>query len=98
MSGYRVGLVGAHRGPNLVSPFQAVDCPAAGPAAPREAFSGGHGTSEYYVIRSSIDALANERKPPIDVTRAMDFAVPGLCAQKSIESGGGWVDVPLFEW
>ena len=78
--------------------FQEIDCPAADPAAPKEAFGGGHGTSEYYMIRDFIDALANKLKPPIDVIRAMDFTVPGLCAQKSIESGGGWVDVPLFSW
>jgi predicted dehydrogenase len=76
--------------------WQEIDCPHSDPSAPPEALKGGHGTAEYYMIRDFIDALNAGARPPIDVIRAMDFTVPGLCAQKSIQQGGAWVDVPLF--
>ena len=73
-------------------------CPIVDPNAPEEAKKGGHGTSEYYMIRDFIDALENDVHPPIDVMRAMDFTVPGLMAHKSAMKGGEWMDVPLFDW
>ena len=78
--------------------WQEIDCPHSDPSAPPEALKGGHGTAEYFMIRDFIDALDRKARPPIDVIRAMDFTVPGLCAQKSVEQGSTWVDVPLFEW
>ena len=78
--------------------FAVIDCPAADPAAPPEALLGGHGSAEYYLIRDFLTALEQGTRPPIDVIRAMDFTVPGICAHQAAISGGGWVDVPLFEW
>jgi predicted dehydrogenase len=78
--------------------WQEIDCPHSDPAAPPEAHRGGHGTSEYYLVRDFIDALISGQRPPIDVVRAMDFTLPGLCAEISDQRGGQWVDVPHFEW
>ncbi len=63
---------------------------------PAEALAGGHGTSEYFMVRDFIEALDNNTKPPIDVTRAIDFTAPGICAHESAMRGGVWIDVPRF--
>ena len=75
-----------------------IPCPTVDPDAPEEAKTGGHGTSEYYMIRDFLDALDSNTKPPIDVMRAMDFTVPGILAHEAAMSGGEWIDVPLFDW
>ncbi len=73
-------------------------CPVADPEAPEEARAGGHGTSEYYMIRAFLDALDTGARPPIDVIRAMDFTVPGIIAHESAMSDGNWREVPTFNW
>ena len=66
------------------------------PHAPPEATAGGHGTSEYYMVDSFVQAALSGSTPPIDVYRALDFSVPGLCAHRSAEQGGQPVEVPDF--
>ena len=73
-------------------------CPIVDPDAPEEAKKGGHGTSEYYMIRDFLDAVEQGVRPPIDVIRSMDFTVPGIVAHESAMKGGQWMDVPLFNW
>ena len=73
-------------------------CPIADPNVPEEAKAGGHGTSEYYMIRDFLEAIETNSRPPIDVIRAMDFTVPGLIAHQSAMAGGQWMEVPLFNW
>jgi len=77
---------------------QPLPCPVVDPDAPEEARKGGHGTSEYYMIRDFLDAIEHNARPPIDVIRAMDFTVPGLIAHESAMKGGQWLDVPQFDW
>jgi predicted dehydrogenase len=64
--------------------------------APKEANTGGHGTSEYYLIRDFINAVKNNTQPPIDVARSLDFTVPGIIAHQSALKGGKLMDVPLI--
>lgn len=66
------------------------------PGAPPEALAGGHGTSEYYLIRDFLSCLENDTRPPIDAVRAGDFTVPGLIAHESAMAGGRWLEVPLL--
>jgi hypothetical protein len=73
-----------------------IDCPTVDTNAPPEARHGGHGTSEYYMIRDFVDAMETGTKPPIDVIRSVDFTLPGICAHQAAMSGGTWVDVPLL--
>lgn len=68
------------------------------PHAPEEAKGGGHGTSEYYMIRDFLDAVKSNTRPPIDVMRAADFTIPGIIAHESAVRGGQWLDVPIFNW
>jgi predicted dehydrogenase len=79
--------------------YQVIDCPEANPQAPPQAFGGGHGTIEYFLVRDFVDALENglDRPPVNDVIRAMDMTVPGICAHEAAVTGT-WVDVPLFDW
>ncbi len=64
------------------------------PHAPEEANKGGHGTSEYYLIRDFISSIQNNTKPPIDVYTALDFGLPGICAEQSIRAGGKKINIP----
>ncbi len=75
---------------------QAIDCHTVDPNAPEEARKGGHGTSEYYMVRDFVDAIENNTKPPIDVVRAVDFTIPGILAHESAMAGGAWFEVPLL--
>ena len=63
---------------------------------PPEARLGGHGTSEYFMLRDFVDCIVHDTKPAIDIHDAMDFTVPGLCAHISAENGGKPVDIPDF--
>lgn len=64
------------------------------PDAPKEASLGGHGTSEFYLVRDFLDSIENDTTPPIDIVRAMDMTVPGLIAHEAAKKGGVWLDVP----
>ena len=64
------------------------------PRAPAEARKGGHGTAEYYMVRAFIESVRNDAMPPIDIYRALDMALPGLCAHESALQGGRPVPVP----
>ncbi len=75
-----------------------IPCQLGDPDAPEQAGAGGHGTSEYYLIRDFLNALESNARPPIDVIRAMDFTVPGIVAHESAMSDGNWREVPLFDW
>lgn len=75
---------------------QPIVCDPIDRTLPATALAGGHGTSEYFMVRDFIDALDNQTKPPIDITRALDFTAPGICAHESAMRGGVWIDVPRF--
>jgi predicted dehydrogenase len=63
-------------------------------AAPPEARQGGHGNSEYWMLKEFLAAIRGEIAPPIDVHRALDYTVPGIFAIASAEAGGIPLDVP----
>ncbi len=66
------------------------------PNAPEDAKKGGHGTSEYYMIRDFLSAVENNTRPPIDAVRATEWTIPGIVAHESAMKGGEWMDVPLL--
>lgn len=78
--------------------FEVIACRQSDPDAPPEALSGGHGTTEYFLVREFIDAVVANARPPIDAVRAVEFTAPGILAHESAERGGAWVDVPQFAW
>lgn len=62
--------------------------------APKEAALGGHGTSEFYLVRDFLDAIKNDTTPAIDIVKAMDMTIPGIIAHEAAMKGGVWMDVP----
>jgi predicted dehydrogenase len=76
---------------NTPVPFSKVD-----PSLPADAAGGGHGTSEYYMIRDFIEAVQSGASPAIDVVKACDMTIPGIIAHESAMKGGEWMDVPLM--
>jgi predicted dehydrogenase len=64
------------------------------PALPEEARAGGHGASEYLLLRDFLRALSTGERPALDEVRAMDLTVPGLIAHESAMQGGVWLEVP----
>lgn len=74
----------------------AIEISSSAKDAPEEAKLGGHGTSEYYLVRDFLSSIMNDTKPPIDIVRALDMSVPGLIAHECAKEGGVWKDIPLF--
>ena len=65
-------------------------------AAGEEARAGGHGSSEYWMMKDFLGAIRGERDSPIDACRALDYTVPGICAIESVAQGGAAIPVPDF--
>ncbi len=63
---------------------------------PAEALESGHWGGDYFEVRDFIDAIVGDTEPPIDLYRALDFTVPGLISERSIEQGGMPLPVPDF--
>jgi predicted dehydrogenase len=61
-----------------------------------EARAGGHGTSEYWMLKDFLAVVRGEAPPPIDVFRALDYTVPGILAVESHRQGGASLPVPDF--
>jgi hypothetical protein len=64
------------------------------PGGPREALASGHGGADWYISREFLDCILKDTPPPIDVYRAMDYTVPGICAVESAAKGGNAVEIP----
>lgn len=71
-----------------------MECLDSDPNAPEVAQAGGHGTSEYYLVRDFLRSIEEDTAPPIDVVRAMDMTVPGIIAHEAAMKGNVWLDVP----
>lgn len=68
-------------------------------ATPPEAGSGGHGASEYWMLREFLTACRGEAPSPIDVDRGLDYTLPGVLALESAAAGGAPIAVPdTREW
>jgi len=66
------------------------------PNAPAGAMAGGHGTAEYYMISDFVRSIIQDTTPPIDIYRALEMALPGMCAHESALKGGR--PVPIPDW
>ncbi len=73
---------------------KSMECLSSNPNAPEEAKAGGHGTSEYYLVRDFLQSIEEDTVPPIDIVRAMDMTVPGIIAHEAAMYGNVWLDVP----
>ncbi|MBO3803636.1 MAG: Gfo/Idh/MocA family oxidoreductase [Candidatus Brockarchaeota archaeon] len=70
--------------------------PISDPEAPEEASRGGHGTSEYYLVRDFVDSIDEDKRPPIDIVKSLEITVPGIIAHEAAMRGNVWLDVPHF--
>jgi len=61
---------------------------------PPEALQAGHGGGDYWEIQDFIEAIIEDKEPPIGIHQAMDLTLVGLASQASIAEGGQWVAVP----
>lgn len=60
---------------------------------PAEYAAGGHGTSEHFMIEEFVMSVLEGRQPFLDVYRALEMTMPGICAAESIRNGGRSVPV-----
>ena len=88
------GLLYRRDDPSYSEGLVPIDCDPSDSAAPPEARTGGHGTSEYFLLRDFLESIESGRPAPIDARRAFELTVPGLVALESIQQGGVWLDVP----
>jgi hypothetical protein len=55
---------------------------------------GGHGASEYWMLRDFLAAARGERAAPVDVFTGLDYTLPCICAVDSAAQAGAPVGVP----
>lgn len=61
---------------------------------PPEAKQAGHWGGDYWEVAEFVEAIVNGTPPPIGIHQAMDFTLPGLVSQESIQRGSIWLEVP----
>jgi len=61
---------------------------------PPEALQAGHGGGDYWEVDDFVQAVADDREPPLGIDRAMDLTLPGLLSEQSLAAGSAWVEVP----
>ena len=54
----------------------------------------GHEGCDYFEVHAFIESLRTGTPPPVDVYTALDWTLPGLMSEQSIEAGGVPVAVP----
>lgn len=66
------------------------------PDAPEEFKRALHGGSDYYPMYYFMDAILNDKTPPMDVYKAVETAAPAILAVESANKGGAMLEVPDF--
>lgn len=72
------------------------DWVCADPNAPEEFRRAHHGGADYYPMYYFMDAILNDKTPPMDVYRAVESAAPAILAAESARKGGIRLTVPNF--
>jgi len=66
------------------------------PGAPPVARAGGHGTSEWFMVKAFLEAVRTGAPSPIDVYDAIMYSLPGLYAAESARTGKV-VQIPQYQ-
>ncbi|MGH2369632.1 MAG: Gfo/Idh/MocA family protein [Chloroflexota bacterium] len=82
--------------PNLEEMVPLPLAPVRRESPPEAAVPGGHGDSEYWMMRDFVRAVRGEAPPAIDIYDAVEYTAPGICAHLSAEGGGAPVEIPDF--
>jgi predicted dehydrogenase len=61
---------------------------------PAEALEAGHWGGDYWEVADFVEAILTDAPIPVGIDEAMDFTLPGLVSQASIEQGSAWLEVP----
>lgn len=76
--------------------WKAMDWTCADPEAEDFIKEGYHGGADYYPLMYFVDAIQNDKTPPMDVYKAVETAAPAILAAQSCEQGGVLLEVPDF--
>ncbi|MBR6411218.1 MAG: Gfo/Idh/MocA family oxidoreductase [Clostridia bacterium] len=76
--------------------WKAMDWTCADPDMPDEFKEAAHGGTDFYPIHYFVDAILNDKTPPMDVYKAVETAAPAILAAISCEKGGVMLEVPDF--
>lgn len=66
------------------------------PDAPDEFKRASHGGADYYPMYYFMDAILNDKTPPMDIYLALETAAPAILAAESARKGGILIEVPDF--
>jgi len=66
------------------------------PSLPPGVAPGGHGGSHGYLMDEFVTAILQDRKPLVDISRALNMTVAGIIAHESAKKGGERMKVPQF--
>jgi len=66
------------------------------PPTLRPGINGGHGGAEVFIVEEFVSACLENRKPVVDVYKAVAFTAPGICGHQSALNGGELIKVPDF--
>ncbi len=68
------------------------------PPLPPGVEPGGHGGSHGYLAHEFVMSIIEERRPLVDITRALGMTVPGIVAHQSALKGGELMKIPQYKW
>lgn len=67
------------------------------PVLPPGVEAGGHGGSHGYLANEFVESILKNRKPLVDIAKALNMTVPGIIAHHSAIKDGETLKVPCFE-
>lgn len=66
---------------------------------PVEPKDSNHWGADYYMIKDFIDCIMNDKPVNVDIYKALQFTLPGILSEESINSGGKQIEVPdIHQW
>lgn len=76
--------------------WEACDWGTSDPNAEEHIREAAHGGTDYYPIAYFVEAILEDKTPPMDVYKAVETAAPAILAAQSCEQGGVLLEVPDF--
>jgi predicted dehydrogenase len=67
------------------------------PSLPSSIEAGGHGGSHGRLMDEFVTAILQDRKPLVDIAKALNMTVAGIVAHQSALKGGEWMKIPQYK-